>query len=548
MANKENIIYNVGDYTPNEIARFILDGVVTYEELCEEPEFSHRSRKEVVRLLENAKTESNEDSDWQAIVAADTIEQYDRYLHQYPEGKYRQQARDAKWRLQQKDDEGEDDDDTRIVQENEENWLRVNKNDVDALRRFVSENPNSAHVSEANRIINELSYDRYRDPDIVLMKRDIAAEADDILAVEIIKRYLNENRVSLDQLYDEIRKNHSLLSTAVIKRLRDENIITFDDLVTKSNIDPRYLEFITNNVSAEIDLDHIVATPLNGVSQKTTEVYFWGIPASGKTCALGAVMCETMRGSLVDFAEQNKDCQGYDYMNRLSQIFENTGHAFRLPMGTQTDAIFEMGFNIHKDNRVYPITFLDLAGETIHSMYLINSREDVNQKQADGLNTVCTLLKGNKGINRKIHFFVVEYNGHEKKYQGKTQANLLNAAMSFINGDRSIFGKETDAIYLIITKADLTGARNRRKRIEILRDYMQTHYKQFYNGLRILCKNNEINNGQVDIIPFSIGDVCFQNLCLFDNTDAKTILEQILNRAKSFKTGKFANIVNKFRK
>lgn len=180
-------------------------------------------------------------------------------------------------------------------------------------------------------------------------------------------------------------------------------------------------------------------------------------------------------------------------------------------------------------------------------MFRKNAKLELSQQQQAGLDTACKLLTGNSRINRKIHFFVLEYNGHTKKYKDLTQDTLLTGTMTFIK-DTGIFSTETDAVYLLVTKSDLTGASSEDDRNAILKDYIKSHYKQFYNGLRSLCEENEINEGNVDIVPFSLGEVCFRNLCLFDNSTARTVIELIMNRAKGFKSGKITKFFNKFKK
>lgn len=531
MPNVEDIIDNIANYTPAEIAGYIRDGIVTYSELCEEPEFSARARHEVKALLNNS-----EEEDWRKAVEADTVEAYNKYLNSYPEGSYRDNAREAKQRLAQQS----------VNDKVEDVWNSINKKDGNQLRTFVATYPESSHVAEAKALITQISRATYSKSDINRFKDAIANEKDPNEVIGIIKAYLNNGSISISDFYNEIRENHNLVPSKVIDRLQAESIIDFWELETNAGINPKFLEYITNNNvnSPVIDVEF---TPIESIGEKTTEVYFWGIPSSGKTCALGAIMSEARHGDYIDFAEPDNNCQGYNYMTVLSQVFEGGTDVFKLPEGTQTDAIFEMGYTLKKDKKDYPVTFIDLAGETIDSMYLKDARLPLSPKKQSGLDTACRLLTGNPKINRKIHFFVLEYNGHNKKYKGRSQDTLLKGAMTFIQ-NTGIFKTETDAVYILITKSDLTGATSAKERNAILKEYIKTHYKQFYNGLRILCENNEINGGQVEIIPFSLGDVCFQNLCLFNNTTAKTVVELILHRAKGFKTGKISTFTNLFKK
>ena len=534
MPSKEAIIENIGEYSPAEIAAYIRSGVVSYDELCEEPEFSSLTRREVREILANS-----EEDDWNTALSSNTIEEYDHYLQSYPEGKYRDNAREAKRQLAELNSDNEI----------ETTWSKVDKNSPSELRDFISQYPNSAYTSDAEARLANLNRRRYASSAMTRLKSDIEGEADTAQVSNIIQSYLEEGSVTLDQIYSELKANYNLLNVGTINELERRGVINFCDLEDKAGIDSRFLEYITNNPSrlSQSSLQDINCPGITAINSKTTEVYFWGIPSSGKTCALGAIMSEAQYGQYVDFAEPSTHCQGYQYMSELSQIFDGRKDVFTLPAGTATDAIYEMGYIYKKDRKDYPVTFIDLAGETIESMYLKNAKLPLSPRKAAALNTACSLLTGNSGINRKIHFFVLEYDGHNKDYKGLTQHTLLTGAMAFIK-ETGIFRTETDGVYLLITKSDLTGAKSERERNEILTDYIKTHYKQFYNGLRSICEENEVNGGQVEIVPFSLGTVCFKKLCLFDNSTSKVVVELILNRAKGFKTGKLAKFLDKIKK
>ena len=531
MPSKQSIIDNVAQYTSVELAGYIRDGIVSFEELCEEPEFSAQARKEVKNIIANS-----EEGDWQNAVTIDTVEEYDRYLNNYPEGQHRSQAREAKKRLL----------DLSSYKDIEDKWNSLDKEDEVALRTFISSYPSSSHIPEAKERLSQISRRRYAASDIKRLKQDIDGEKNPEAIIATIKKYLNTKAVSIDQLYSEIQKDHNIINSKVIDRLEEDRIINFAELENNAGVNPKFFEFITNNDVNSPVVD-VVSTPIDSIGARTTEVYFWGIPSSGKTCALGAIMSEARHGGYVEFAEPNNKCQGLHYMTVLSQIFEGGTEVFKLPEGTQTDAIFEMGYVFKKQKKDYPVTFIDLAGETIESMYLKNAKLPLSPKKQAGLDMACKLLTGNSGENRKIHFFVLEYNGHTKKYKGLSQDTMLTGAMTFIK-DTGIFRTETDAVYLLVTKSDLTETSSEEERNSVLKDYICSHYRQFYNGLRSLCEENEINDGKVDIVPFSLGEVCFQNLCLFDNSTARIVVELIMNRAKGYKSGKMANFLNKFKR
>lgn len=64
---------------------------------------------------------------------------------------------------------------------------------------------------------------------------------------------------------------------------------------------------------------------------------------------------------------------------------------------------------------------------------------------------------------------------------------------------------------------------------EHLKKYMTKNYRGFYNNLLRIVKEKKINHGNVNIIPFSIGDVCFKDYCRFDSTAASKIVNMLIH-------------------
>ena len=110
-----------------------------------------------------------------------------------------------------------------------------------------------------------------------------------------------------------------------------------------------------------------------------------------------------------------------------------------------------------------------------------------------------------------------------------------------------IFKKDTDGIYLLITKVDKAKAVGRELQ-EKLRAYILDNYQGFYNGLKKVCKDNEINGGNVEIQPFTLGTVCFQNYCKFKDDTASAVVRTLMDRSYGYKPGKLKKLFDRLRK
>ena len=225
-------------------------------------------------------------------------------------------------------------------------------------------------------------------------------------------------------------------------------------------------------------------------------------------------------------------------MNRLSLQFQRDKIKV-LPGKTPTDSTYEMSFELtDKNNKVHPFTCIDIAGEVMLGMY----DGDVNEP----MEPVFKVLVDKATNNRKIHFFVIEYGGENRLFDGLTQQTYLESAVKYLK-ETNIFKKDTDAIYLIVTKTDMTGKTGTDLQKE-LRDYVNLHYRSFYTGLNQICHDNGINGGEVVCIPFSVGKVCFKYYCKFDDSAASNVVRELLTRSKGFKSGKLQDILNRFKR
>ena len=65
----------------------------------------------------------------------------------------------------------------------------------------------------------------------------------------------------------------------------------------------------------------------------------------------------------------------------------------------------------------------------------------------------------------------------------------------------------------------------------------------YIQGPAIICKEAEINEGKVDIIPFSLGKVCFQDYCIFDERPAAYVVNKLLNTTKGIRQSRLHRIL-----
>ena len=164
-------------------------------------------------------------------------------------------------------------------------------------------------------------------------------------------------------------------------------------------------------------------------------------------------------------------------------------------------------------------------------MYKVDAHEPLTDDQMRSLQVATSLLVSpqSRSHNRKIHFFVLEYGGEKRLYNGLTQAEYLDGAFNYINRT-GIFVRDTDAIFLLITKVDNAPYSGEALRQHLVQ-YINTYYPGFYSNLATLCGRYNINGGQVQRLPFSLGEVNMQDYCRFNPAAARAVVSIFLERS-----------------
>ncbi|MBK8855694.1 MAG: hypothetical protein IPN10_16715 [Saprospiraceae bacterium] len=104
-----------------------------------------------------------------------------------------------------------------------------------------------------------------------------------------------------------------------------------------------------------------------------------------------------------------------------------------------------------------------------------------------------------KSNNRKVHFFFIDYDRENRPDDdGIKQSDYLAAASTYFKNN-AVFGKSTDAIFVVLTKSDLIIDENgnpipEEKKVEYAKKHLNGHnYLAFINTLKDNCKKYSIN-------------------------------------------------------
>lgn len=538
MPKKSAILNNVTEYSPEDLASYIQQGFVTLDELVNntDGEFTAKMQLGVEKLLAGS-----EDEDFKKVMESASIADLQDFLNKYPMGTvaHLDAVRERKHVLE-KIPASEP-----IVEESngeEEEWSSIkNAGDIKLLEAFKEKYPNTSHLFELNKLITaekNKEHSRKKSPIILKSMINKANSVEDVS--KIIQVLLENKTITIGMLLELIRQDHNLLSSAACNDIISRGILNRNDL-SKCGIDNGFINKMLTNARSQ---NFEPARPLQTIAEPCTEVYFWGIPFSGKTCALGAILSAAKNGLAARSMIPDNSCQGFGYMNRLSTIF-SPGRICRLPGGTPVTSTYEMRFDLEdQEHKIHHVACIDLAGELFTCMFMKDAGEQMRDDQKQALETLHNILLENRSNNRKIHFFVIEYGAEKRIYNGLPQAEYLNSAAAHLNSI-GLFDSNTDAIYVLISKVDNASYEGSLE--EHLLKYMTKNYLGFYNNLLLICKEHGINKGRVKIVPFSIGNVCFKDYCQFDATSATKMVDLLVRYSCFEKQGFWQKILSKFR-
>lgn len=345
--------------------------------------------------------------------------------------------------------------------------------------------------------------------------------------------FLKQQRASAEAqkqtILNKIKQNPNFYPPAKIIELLQNGICESDLL--DCNIPQSAIENLYNIVTPNLDLGPTPTTIPPGF----TEVYFWGTTGSGKTCALGAVLQMAQRKGYLNIAPG----PGHRYAVQLKNIFSHDEIANDyLPAPTPVENTQYLPFTLKRPDEkgTRSVSLIELSGEIFKCFFdKIAGRPLQSQSHVDTFQSLNSFLKNN---NRKIHFFFVDYNRENKPDgNGLTQSDYLSGTSTYFKNNK-IFGKSTDAIFVVLTKCDLLrdesgNCVSYEKRVEYAKKYLNeenNNYKSFINTLKDICKKESINAGVLTVQPFSLGKVYFQQICDFDGRSASEIVEILMDR------------------
>lgn len=397
---------------------------------------------------------------------------------------------------------------TRIIsavgQEAEDAWAEASVGSESQLLEFIQKYPSSPHVGDAQELINQK------------------------------RRQIENRRYEHEKILERIRLNPNTYSPAEILNYLENGTITRNELTDKCDIPLSAIDNLRNITAVNLNLG---ATP-DSIPDGYTEVYFWGGPGSGKTCALGAVLQMAEYRECLTIATG----PGYNYATQLKNIFSHDDVAndyLPSPSPVESTQYLPFSLQLPKEKKSRSVSLIELSGEIFECFYWKNAGLRLpTESHENTFNSLNTFLASK---NRKLHFFFIDAGRDNRRDQrGLTQGDYLQATATYFKGHQ-LFDKTTDAIYVVLTKSDLLVDENGNhvpveKRVEYAKKYLKDQrYGAFITVLKNICGEYSINGGKLTVEPFSLGKVYFQQICNFEGSSASRLVDILLERVPGTK-------------
>lgn len=309
----------------------------------------------------------------------------------------------------------------------------------------------------------------------------------------------------------------------------------------------QYQDLLDNNIIPDSVSQMDICAPDYRMPQKSvqelgtfpterTDVYFLGVPRSGKSSVLSGIMYKLYtKGQAAyepHFVNGIDPCASY-YKGLIKAMASK-----KPPVGTPTDSISFMKLNIRNGNRRNEVTIVEMSGEAFKGISAGNESADSKERWKKLGATQCINVP-----NRKCLFFVIDYSvvrALEGAYcTNIEQAMMLNDALTVFCYDGPDPKKphvnctmsKVDTVAIIMTKCDLMeGVTDRSGRLDEAEKYIEENFAAFANDLSAACKKfgiNKANNYMPYILTFSLGDFYVGNTVVFNDKDSDEIIKFI---------------------
>lgn len=327
---------------------------------------------------------------------------------------------------------------------------------------------------------------------------------------------VKENTRSAIEIYDDI--------------VRDQKY-TFDDL-KEIGFSERAITALKYQSQAPMRLSYKI-DDLPAMEQGRTDVFFVGVPASGKTVMLGGLLKYANRKGII-----------------IPDSYNNAGNVFQadlirdldvgfLPKNTDEGSYNYIATSIQDNENInHPFNIVEVPGENYVRLF--------NEGSTTQTDYIVKFMKYIKNSNKKILVFVIDSVAHENRNNIQYLRDL-DQSIAYVNilnmfRDHGVL-EQTDAIYLVANKFDvllqerymLDGSDHEK----LAHDFIQEEFTNLVTNCKY-ARDNSRNKFKIKVFPFSIGDVHHKHILeSYNDKYSKAIVDNLMEDSFIVKGGRF---------
>ena len=344
-----------------------------------------------------------------------------------------------------------------------------------------------------------------------------------ILSSLTTKEQTENNAAKKRELLEKVARGR--VSADEIKANINNGNFSFDDL-----LDAGINERVVNSLKHYCNSNRI--TMFRNINQLPpmeggrTDVYFVGVPGSGKSTMLSGLLNIANRNGILMPDIYNNDGSIYQ-----TQLISDLNRGV-LPNATASGSYNYVALSLKdEDGAKHPFNIVEVPGENYVNMF---NNGDVGE-----------FLNYISNNNKKILIFVVDSLAHDTGYsdsnsqldQNLVYVNILNMFKS--NGVLD----QTDAVYLVANKFDAIKktryATNNSSDDSLALDFLQDEFRNLIEN----CKDarEESNNKfKIKVLPFSIGNVSYTSIIdNFNREYSEVVIDNLIEDSFVVKGSKF---------
>lgn len=438
-------------------------------------------------------------------------------------------------------------------------WGLIDKESIQDLQNYLTMFPAGVHAVEAKNILNAIvEWTNVKNSNDIFVVNDylrVNPASPFVQQASILVAGLKQGEISA------MRNNPNNYEVSRLLRLLNEGIITERELIMEKVMTENILDTL-RNTDINNDLPNIrkaIEDSRAECKEGFTDVFFFGIPSTGKTCVL-------MGMSRSSSLHINLASGGGDYASALQQ-YTDVGVTVPRTPGTFVTTLEATISSRNESGAVHKVNLVEMSGEEF-AFDIVNRPGHVFTFEDMGSGATQLLMND----NRKVFFLIIDptanvvrinrevVDGYDEEtgqpltrleYCVVNQRTLIQKMVDlFLDPGNSEIMKKVDSIHIIMTKSDTLGnpVEREEKALKIFKDKFGG---DILEPLIELCQKYNINSNTQfcpKLYTFSLGTFYVGGLYEYEQTDSNRLVRAIINSTRGVKSktifDKVKNIVN----